>query len=63
MKQRLAPVWQAQPNGTNAVENDQSRLDHTMQKQCNSTLHQHIKTQYSDHVTVDIYAATMYIKT
>ena len=39
MKQRLAPVWRAQPNGTDAVENDQSRLDHTMQRQYNSTLH------------------------
>jgi hypothetical protein len=46
MKQRLAPVWRAQPNGTDAVENDQSRLDHTMQRQYNSTLHQLIKTVF-----------------
>jgi hypothetical protein len=31
MKQRLAPAWRAQPNGANAVGNDQSRLNHTMQ--------------------------------
>jgi hypothetical protein len=43
MKQRLAPAWRAQPNGADAVGNDQSRLNHTMQIQCNSTLHQLIK--------------------
>jgi hypothetical protein len=39
MKQRRAPAWRAQPNGAGAVENDQSRLNHTMHIQCNSTLH------------------------
>jgi hypothetical protein len=55
MKQRLAPAWRAQPNGANAVGNDQSRLNHTMQIQCKSTLHQLIKntvfrSYYSQHI-------------